>query len=163
MKKLLPKRTKTKTRLQYEALECGAASLATILDYFGRYEELSDLRAACGVNRDGSNAGQILKAARTYGMTAKGFRMNAKNLKEGGKYPCIIFWGFNHFLVVEGFQGEMVYLSDPAQGRYKVDFEEFSTNYTGIVLQIEPNELFKSDNTKKKGSILYVHTATIAL
>ena len=155
MKKLLPKRTKTKTRLQYEALECGAASLATILDYFGRYEELSDLRAACGVNRDGSNAGQILKAARTYGMTAKGFRMNAKNLKEGGKYPCIIFWGFNHFLVVEGFQGEMVYLSDPAQGRYKVDFEEFSTNYTGIVLQIEPNELFKSDNTKKKGSILF--------
>ena len=59
-----------------------AASLATILDYFGRYEELSDLRAACGVNRDGSNAGQILKAARTYGMTAKGFRMNAKNLKK---------------------------------------------------------------------------------
>ena len=97
MKKLLPKRTKTKTRLQYEALECGAASLATILDYFGRYEELSDLRAACGVNRDGSNAGQILKAARTYGMTAKGFRMNAKNLKEGGKYPCIIFWDLTIF------------------------------------------------------------------
>ena len=155
MKKLLPKRIKTKTRLQYEALECGAASLATILDYFGRYEELSDLRAACGVNRDGSNAGQILRAARTYGMTAKGFRMNAKNLKEGGKYPCIVFWGFNHFLVVEGFQGETVHLSDPAQGRYKVDFEEFSTNYTGIVLQIEPNELFKPDRSKQKGPILF--------
>ena len=155
MKKLLTKRTKTKTRLQYEALECGAASLATILDYFGRYEDLSDLRAACGVNRDGSSAGQILKAARTYGMTAKGFRMDAKSLRENGKYPCIIFWGFNHFLVVEGFQGESVYLSDPAQGRYKVDFEEFSTNYTGIVLQIEPNELFKPDISKRKGPILF--------
>ena len=128
MRTLLSRRTRTKTRLQYEALECGAASLATILDYFGRYEDLSDLRAACGVNRDGSSAGQILKAARTYGMTAKGFRMDAKNLKEGGKYPCIVFWGFNHFLVVEGFQGDTVYLSDPAQGRYKVDFEEFSKN-----------------------------------
>ena len=155
MRTLLSRRTKTKTRLQYEALECGAASLATILDYFGRYEDLSDLRAACGVNRDGSSAGQILKAARTYGMTAKGFRMDAKNLKEGGKYPCIIFWGFNHFLVVEGFQGDTVYLSDPAQGRYKVDFEEFSTNYTGIVLQIEPNEFFKPDRSKKKGPILF--------
>ena len=65
------------------------------------------------------------------------------------------FWGFNHFLVVEGFQGETVYLSDPAQGRYKVDFEEFSTNYTGIVLQIEPNELFKPDLSKRKGPILF--------
>ncbi len=155
MNKLLSRRTKTKTRLQYEALECGAASLATILDYFGRYEELSDLRAACGVNRDGSSAGQILKAARTYGMKAKGFRMDARKLKEDGKYPCIVFWGFNHFLVVEGFEGETVYLSDPAQGRYKVDFEEFSTNYTGIVLQIEPNELFKPDLSKRKGPILF--------
>ena len=155
MKKLLSRRIKTKTRLQYEALECGAASLATILDYFGRYEELGDLRAACGVNRDGSSAGQILKAARTFGMTAKGFRMDARKLKQDGKYPCIVFWGFNHFLVVEGFQGETVYLSDPAQGRYKVDFEEFSTNYTGIVLQIEPNELFKPDLSKRKGPILF--------
>ena len=155
MKKLLTRRIKTKTRLQYEALECGAASLATILDYFGRYEELGDLRAACGVNRDGSSAGQILKAARTFGMTAKGFRMDARKLKQDGKYPCIVFWGFNHFLVVEGFQGETVYLSDPAQGRYKVDFEEFSTNYTGIVLQIEPNELFKPDLSKRKGPILF--------
>ena len=129
MRTLSKKRVKTKTRIQFEALECGAASLATILDYFGRYEKLSDLRVACGVNRDGSSAGQILKASRTYGLIAKGFRMEASTLRDSGQFPCIVFWGFNHFLVVEGFEEETVYLSDPAQGRYRIGFDEFRTNF----------------------------------
>lgn len=155
MKSLSSNRVKTKTRLQYEALECGAASLATILGYFGRYEELADLRKVCGVNRDGSTAGQLLRAARTYGMTAKGFRMNADILASKGKFPCIVFWGFNHYLVVEGFASGRVYLSDPAQGRTSITMEEFRDEYTGVVLQIEPNQEFKRDLSKREPSPLF--------
>ena len=155
MRTLSKKRVKTKTRIQFEALECGAASLATILDYFGRYEKLSDLRVACGVNRDGSSAGQILKASRTYGLIAKGFRMEASTLRDSGQFPCIVFWGFNHFLVVEGFEEETVYLSDPAQGRYRIGFDEFRTNFTGIVLQLEPDKSFVRDTSKKKGPLIF--------
>ncbi len=143
MNLLQRKRVKTRTRLQYEAAECGAASLATILSYFGRVVELSELRLACGVNRDGSNAKQLLKAARSYGLSAKGYRCEANTLKDKGSFPCIVFWGFNHFLVVEGFDDQYAYLSDPAQGRVRVEMKEFQSNFTGVVLELEPGSDFQ--------------------
>ena len=133
MKSLQRKRIKARTRLQYEAAECGAASLATILDYFGKIVELSELRAACGVNRDGSNAKQVLVGARQYNLKTRAYRCSGEQLKEAGQFPCIVFWGFNHFLVVEGFEGDHAYLSDPAQGRVRVLMEEFLDNFTGAV------------------------------
>ena len=141
-KSLQRKRIKARTRLQYEAAECGAASLATILDYFGRIVELSELRAACGVNRDGSNAKQVLVGARQYNLKTRAYRCSGEELKEAGKFPCIVFWGFNHFLVVEGFEGDHAYLSDPAQGRVRVLMEEFLDNFTGVVLEFEPDSNF---------------------
>ena len=142
MKSLQRKRIKARTRLQYEAAECGAASLATILDYFGKIVELSELRAACGVNRDGSNAKQVLVGARQYNLKTRAYRCSGEHLKEAGQFPCIVFWGFNHFLVVEGFEGDHAYLSDPAQGRVRVLMEEFLDNFTGVVLEFEPDSNF---------------------
>lgn len=142
MKYLQQKLVKAHTRLQYEAAECGAASLATILDYFGLILPLGELRQACGVNRDGSNANQLLAAARKYGLTARAYRCSGEQLRQQGRFPCIVFWGFNHFLVVEGFKGKHAFLSDPAQGRVRVDMEEFLDNFTGIVLEFEPGSSF---------------------
>ena len=139
---LSSKRIKARTRLQYEAAECGAASLATILDYFGRIVELSELRTACGVNRDGSNAKDLLVAARGYGLSARAYRSSGPELSNQGRFPCVVFWGFNHFLVVEGFDDNYAYLSDPAQGRVRVLMEEFLDNFTGIVLEFEPGDHF---------------------
>ena len=141
-KSLQKKRIKARTRLQYEAAECGAASLATVLDYFGKIVELSELRVACGVNRDGSNAKQVLVGARQYNLKTRAYRCSGEQLKEAGQFPCIVFWGFNHFLVVEGFEGDHAYLSDPAQGRVRVLMEEFLDNFTGVVLEFEPDSNF---------------------
>ena len=109
-------RAKVPVVMQMEALECGAASLTMILAYYGKWIPLEQVRADCGVSRDGSNAKNILKAARSYGLNAKGYRYEPEGLKENGKFPCIIHWNFNHFVVLDGFKGGKAYLNDPAKG-----------------------------------------------
>lgn len=128
--------------MQMEALECGAASLAMIMAYYGKWVPLEQLRVDCGVSRDGSNAKNVLIAARSYGLTAKGYRYEPDELKKSGSFPCIIHWNFNHFVVLNGFKGNKAVLNDPARGTYSVTMENFDKSFTGICLMFEPNEDF---------------------
>ena len=109
--------------MQMEALECGAASLAMILAYYKRFVPLERVRSDCGVSRDGSNAKNILRAARNYGLTAKATLYNTEGLKKNGAFPCIIHWNYNHFVVLDGFKGDYAVINDPARGVVKVSAE----------------------------------------
>lgn len=129
--------------MQMEALECGAASLTMILAYYGKWLPLEQVRSDCGVSRDGSNAKNILKAARSYGLTAKAFSFEPEALKENVKFPCIIHWNFNHFVVLCGFKKDKAIINDPARGLVKVSKEEFDKAFTGICMTFEPNEAFE--------------------
>ncbi len=140
--KVLSQRVKTPTLLQMEAVECGAAALGIILAYHGYYKPLEELRVDCGVSRDGSKASNIVKAARRYGMTAKGLRVET-HVADSIKVPFIAFWNFNHFIVVEGFSKKCVYINDPATGPKSISWSEFEDSYTGVILEIEPDETFK--------------------
>ena len=135
--------------MQLEALECGAASLTMILAYFGKWIPLEQVRADCGVSRDGSNARNILKAARSYGLIAKGYRYEPEELRNEGKFPCIIHWNFNHFVVLDGFKGNKAYLNDPAKGSYSVSMETFDSSFTGICMMFEPGENFEPGGKQK--------------
>lgn len=128
--------------MQMEALECGAASLAMVLAYYGKWLPLEQVRFDCGVSRDGSNARNILKAARSYGLAAKGYRYEPNDLRHDGKFPCIIHWNFNHFVVLDGFRGNKAILNDPAKGKYAVSLKTFDDSFTGICLLFEPTEDF---------------------
>ncbi len=128
--------------MQMEALECGAACLCMIMAYYDKWIPLEQVRADCGVSRDGSSAKNVLKAARSYGMVARGYRFEPEDLRNDGKFPCIVHWEFNHFVVCDGFKGDKVYLNDPARGDYSVTMERFDEAFTGICLMIEPGENF---------------------
>ena len=128
--------------MQMEVVECGAASLTMILAHYGKWLPLEEVRAACGVSRDGSSAKMILQAARNYGLDAKGFRMSPEALE--GKQPAIIHWNFEHFVVFRGFDRKgRACINDPGIGPVKWPMEEFRKHFTGVCLTFEPTEKFE--------------------
>ena len=151
MKDKRQKPKKVPTVLQMEALECGAASLAMILAYYGRWVPLEKLRADCGVSRNGAKASSILKAARSYGLDARGGKYSAELLKQKNEFPCIIHWNFSHFVVLCGFSRTKAVINDPANGTRTVPMKEFEESFTGICLFFSPNGDFIKEGHPKSG------------
>ena len=135
--------------MQMEALECGAASLAMILAYYDKWIPLEQVRSDCGVSRDGSNAKNIVLAAKNYGLDVHAYKMEPEALKSEGTFPCIVHWEFNHFIVVDGFKGNKVYVNDPARGEVTMTAEEFDEGFTGIVLMFDPGPEFVPSGKQK--------------
>ena len=135
--------------MQMEALECGAACLTMVLAYYEKWVPLEKVRVDCGVSRDGSNAGNVLKAARYYGLVADGYKLEPQMLIDNAVFPCIIHWNFNHFVVLDGFTRNKAVLNDPARGRTEVSMEEFDESFTGICLMFSPGEDFEPSGKPK--------------
>ncbi len=135
--------------MQLEALECGAAALAMVMAYYGKWVPLEQVRLDCGVSRDGSKAKNIYLAAEHYGFSVKAFRMSPESLREKGQFPCILHWNMNHFVVLRGFKGRFAYLNDPARGEVKVSWEEFDRSFTGVTIIPVPGEDFRPGGERR--------------
>ena len=161
--------------MQLEALECGAAALAMIMAYYRKWVPLEQVRRDCGVSRNGSNAKNMLIAARNYGFDAQGMRCETDALRSDVTLPCIIHWNFNHFVVLTGFRGKYAYINDPARGNLRVTYEELDRAFTGICIQVTPGPDFKQSGKQKsmleftgrrlkgtRSALLFVMLATLA-
>ena len=135
------RRVTTPIWLQTHVTECGAACLGSVLAYFGRWVPFTELRNRCEVSRDGSTAAGISRAAKHYGLECSGRITQVHQLKTL-PLPLILFWEFNHFLILEGFDQNLFFLNDPATGRRKLSAEEFGAGFSGIVLQCNPGPEF---------------------
>ncbi|MCR5168704.1 MAG: NHLP family bacteriocin export ABC transporter peptidase/permease/ATPase subunit [Oscillospiraceae bacterium] len=135
--------------MQLEALECGAASLAMVMAYYDKWVPLEQIRADCGVSRDGSNAKNIYIAAQNYGFKVEAFRRSPEKIIKEGVFPCIIHWNFNHFVVLDGFRGKYAYINDPAKGFVRVTMSEFDRAFTGVTLNITPGEGYVPSGKRK--------------
>ena len=135
--------------MQMEALECGAASLAMVLAYYGKWIPLEQVRLDCGVSRDGSNMKNVFLAAKNYGLEVHGYKLEVEDLKKDATFPCIIHWNFNHFVVLNGFKGNKAVLNDPARGTVAVSMEEFDEAFTGICMTFQPAEGFAAGGKRK--------------
>ncbi|MDE0203297.1 MAG: NHLP family bacteriocin export ABC transporter peptidase/permease/ATPase subunit [Rhodospirillaceae bacterium] len=133
---------RTPTILQMEGVECGAACIAIILGHHGRWVPLEELRVACGVTRDGSNAKAMLEAARRYGLEARGYRYRPETL-ERQTAPFVVYWKRAHFMVVDGFDGDVVHVNDPATGPRRLERAEFAKGYVGLMLELRPGPEFR--------------------
>ena len=149
MKYLIPGflRRKVPLVLQYEMVECGAASLSMILQYFGKYLPLSDLRYQCGVSRDGSNMLNLKKAAIHYGLSVKVGKQKPREILDGKvDFPCLAWWNYNHFVVFESADGKHLRIADPGGGKYKVNESVLTKSFSGLLLQFD-----KTDSFEKSG------------
>ncbi len=136
--------------IQLEELECGAACMGMILGFYGKWISLEQLRKDCGVSRDGSKASSLIKAARSYGMDAQGFRCEAEELIDNRDFfPCIAYWENNHFLVVREIRKNKVYINDPAVGSVVLSFEEFQKSFSNVILSLKPGKGFKKEGKRQ--------------
>lgn len=140
---------KTPVVMQLEALECGAACLAMILAYYGKWVPLEELRKDCGVSRDGVNAYDIARAAELYGLDVTGHQYEIDEIKKEATFPCVIHWNFNHFVILKGFRHNRVYINDPESGSRTISMEEFDQSFTGFCLEFEPNKKFIPSGKRK--------------
>ena len=138
-----------------ESTECGAASLAMMLEYYGRYVTLEELRGDCGVSRNGVSAKNIALAAMHHGLDVTPMRLETDEIREV-KLPAIIHWNMNHFVVLCGFKKRSAVIADPESGLREVSESEFSRSFTGVTLLMEPSESFKKTNrSRREASYLY--------
>ena len=163
------------TVLQMEKTECGAACLAMVLAHYGRWIPLEELRVRCGVSRDGTRALSITRAAKALGMVTRGARLRSERIPEA-RFPMIVHWNFNHFVVLEGFRGNRAYINDPAEGPRTLTREEFDDNYTNTCLLFRPGPEFRTGGRRPSAlrglfsrlghartPLLFVILATLAL
>ena len=139
---------KVKPVLQMEVTECGAASLCMILDYYGKSVTMEQLRLECGVSRNGVNAKNIARAAMLHGLKPRALKVGI-HAARGLKFPAIIHWNMDHFVVLCGFTKKGAVIADPASGPRQIPEDEFSNNFTGIALEFTPTESFEKNRTLK--------------
>lgn len=127
---------------QLEITDCGAACLTMVLKYFGRSVDLDEVREVTGTGRDGVDALGIVRAAQSYGLRARGVRIDPEDLDflDPG---AILHWEFNHFVVFESRDHNGVRVVDPAMGRRRISHESLGKSFTGVAVLLEPAEGFE--------------------
>lgn len=154
---------KTKRKVPYieplQQTECGVCCIGMILRYYKSYQTMQELREHLDVGRDGSTLLQLKQLMDKLNFTSKLYKSSAEGL-EKIKLPAILFWGNNHFVVLEKINKRYAVILDPGYGRRKVEFGELKETYSEYALSAHPNEKFIP---QKKGKSIWLDFLPIIL
>ncbi|MFJ4851602.1 peptidase domain-containing ABC transporter [Streptomyces sp. NPDC088733] len=120
--------------LQTQVSDCGPASLVMTLRHHGIEADLAGIRALIDSGRNGASARTLLDVARRNGLRGRGVRTDLEGLRH---LPAgsILFWNFNHFVVLERATQEYTDIVDPASGRRRLSPEAVTESFTGVALE----------------------------
>lgn len=85
---------------QLESKDCGPACIKMIARYYSKYYTLQYLRDLCGNTREGVSFYDISYAAEAIGFRSLALNMSLEDLRDKVRFPVIIHWEKNHFVVV---------------------------------------------------------------
>jgi ATP-binding cassette, subfamily B, bacterial len=130
-------RRKVPVLIQSQVSDCGPACLAMVLAYHGLKVGIDGLRREMNCGRNGVSARALLDTARRYGVHGRGVRAGLSELRH---LPpgTLLFWKFNHFVVLERATASYVDVVDPALGRRRIPTRTASGAFTGVALEFEP-------------------------
>jgi ATP-binding cassette subfamily B protein len=152
---------------QLEAMDCGSTCLRMVAKFYGRFYSLEYLREISNTGKDGVSLLDLSEAAELIGLKTLAVEADIVQLQDVIPKPCIINWGNNHFVVVYHQDLSKVWIADPAQGKFKLNNDEFIQKWigedadvenSGIVLICQSTPDFYTFNGKEsqKGSWQYV-------
>lgn len=135
--------------LQSEVAECGITCLAMIAYYHGYKINMLAMRQKYPVGIQGITVKQILKVADDIGLSGRVLKLELGQLAKV-KGPAILHWNFNHFVTLCSVHRNGVVIHDPAKGKIKLDWNQLSESFTGIVIELTPTSNFEKKDDRVK-------------
>lgn len=132
---------------QGESSECGLACLAMIAGAWGMDADITSIRTRLGATPQGINLRTLIGLAAKIGLGGRAVRIGLRRLHEV-RVPAILHWGMDHFVVLEQVRSGMVSILDPARGRLVVSLEDISPEFTGVAVELTPNDTFRKQSIR---------------
>lgn len=127
--------------LQEEYAECGHACMAMIARYWGHQIDMHVIRKYNQPSTRGVTLKDLHELSMQLKLDSRALRVPMSELHLV-KYPAILHWDMNHFVVLKSMKKKVAIIHDPAVGIKSITHEELSQSYTGIVLEIQPSQNF---------------------
>lgn len=141
------RRNKLPVIQQSEASECGVACLAMVASYYGSAIDLQQLRTRFSTSIKGITLQRLMQIADQLSLQTRALRVDLEDLKSA-QLPCILHWDMSHFVVLRKVSAKGLHIHDPAQGAVFVPFSKASRHFTGVALELLPNEQFVASESK---------------
>lgn len=141
---------KTPVILQTESSECGLACLAMIAGYYGYDSDLLTLRQKYPISQKGVTLTTLVKIANKLHLITRPLKLELDELNKL-RLPCILHWDLNHFVVLKSVSTTKITIIDPAFGEKQLNYDQASSHFTGIALELWPDSDF--EEKKEKTSI----------
>jgi ABC-type bacteriocin transporter len=137
---------------QHDITDCGAACLASVSAFYKLQLPIARIRQYASTDKKGTNVLGMIEAAQQLGFQAKGVRGTLESLSKIPKPAIahvIVKETLHHFVVIYEVSPTHISVMDPGDGRmYKKTIEEFTKEWTGVLILLLPDEQFKMGNEK---------------